>query len=111
MGSGSGNRYVPPQMRGTAGASMTGGKRVPEGFTVRVTNLPPDMQIDDLKAVFALYGQIIRIFPAKDKVTQMNRVRGFAFISYASFDHAQAAVTNLDGFRYNHVVLKVDWAK
>ncbi|KAF7242285.1 hypothetical protein EG68_10748 [Paragonimus skrjabini miyazakii] len=108
-------RYVPPALRGTGGvAAVLGGsvgseKRPFEGHTIRVTNLPSDTTGDDLKEIFSPFGHVIRIYPAKDKLTQQNR--GFAFISYASADEASAAIYAVNGLRHNHVVLKVDWAK
>ncbi|KAF8568257.1 hypothetical protein P879_05746 [Paragonimus westermani] len=108
-------RYVPPALRGAGGvAAVLGGsvgseKRPFEGHTIRVTNLPSDTTGDDLKEIFSPFGHVIRIYPAKDKLTQQNR--GFAFISYASADEASAAIYAVNGLRHNHVVLKVDWAK
>ncbi|CAH8646591.1 unnamed protein product [Heterobilharzia americana] len=51
----------------------------------------------------------MRIYPAKDKLTQQNR--GFAFISYETPEQASNAIYAVNGLRHNHVVLKVDWAK
>ncbi|CAL8103880.1 unnamed protein product [Calicophoron daubneyi] len=107
-------RYVPPALRDAANASATSTslgteKRPFEGHTVRVTNLPSETTGDDLKTLFSPFGHVIRIYPAKDKLTQQNR--GFAFISYAMEEEARAAIYSVNGLRHNHVVLKVDWAK
>ncbi|CAH8848262.1 unnamed protein product [Trichobilharzia szidati] len=105
-------RYIPPSLRGDAaatGTSMSSEKRPFDGNTVRVTNLPPDTTADDLKALFSSFGRVMRIYPAKDKLTQQNR--GFAFISYETEDQAKNAIYGVNGLRHNHVVLKVDWAK
>ena len=37
--------------------------------------------------------------------------QGFAFISFISRQDAQKAIESLDGFGYDHLILKVEWAK
>ena len=44
--------------------------------TVRVTNLSEDAQEADLRDLFGFFGQIRRIFLAKDKITQQSKVEG-----------------------------------
>ncbi|CAH8679224.1 unnamed protein product [Schistosoma haematobium] len=106
-------RYIPPSLRGdaanTSGSSMSTDKRPFDENTVRVTNLPPDTTADELKSVFSAFGHVVRIYPAKDKLTQQNR--GFAFISFRTAEEAKSAIYGVNGLRHNHVVLKVDWAK
>ena len=43
----------------------------------------------------------------------MNSVpsQGFAFISYQYREDAQKAIENLNGYGYDHLILKVEWAK
>lgn len=38
-------------------------------------------------------------------------VQGFAFVSYSHREDAAQAIKNLDGFGYDHLILKVEWAK
>ncbi|CAH8680984.1 unnamed protein product [Schistosoma rodhaini] len=106
-------RYIPPSLRGdaanTTGSSMSTDKRPFDENTVRVTNLPPDTTADELKSVFSAFGHVMRIYPAKDKLTQQNR--GFAFISFRTAEEAKSAIYGVNGLRHNHVVLKVDWAR
>ena len=37
--------------------------------------------------------------------------QGFAFISYQIREDAQKAIENLNGYGYDHLILKVEWAK
>ncbi|CAH8594324.1 unnamed protein product [Dicrocoelium dendriticum] len=73
-------RYLPPPLRNAANmaAALSGStgseKRSFDGHTVRVSNLPSDTVTEDLKLIFSPFGQVTRIYPAKDKVTQQNRV-------------------------------------
>lgn len=43
---------------------------------MRVTNLSEDAQEADLRDLFGFFGQIRRIFLAKDKITQQSKVKG-----------------------------------
>lgn len=61
---------------------MSTDKRPFDENTVRVTNLPPDTTADELKSVFSAFGHVVRIYPAKDKLTQQNRVNYFTFCIY-----------------------------
>ena len=97
--------------------------------TVRVTNLSEEAQEMDLKELFSMFGPIRRTFLAKDKVTQQSKVgyhihsmhpllttptnltQGFAFVSFANRADAANAIRNLNGFGYDHLILKVEWAK
>lgn len=64
-------RYVPPSVRAATGVPE---RRRLEGFSIRVTNLPENTNEADLRDIFQRFGTVIRIFPAKDKRTQLNRV-------------------------------------
>lgn len=37
--------------------------------------------------------------------------QGFAFISYDSKENAQKSIDSLNGYGYDHLILKVEWAK
>jgi len=110
-----GGTYVPPSMRGGGGGP--GGARGPgatmmdrrDDFTVRVTNLPEDTTDQDLKDLFSMTGKVLRIYLAKDKQTQ--RCKGFAFVTYGCTEDADKAIKTITGHRYDHLILKVEWAK
>lgn len=107
--------YVPPHMRGAAGAAA-GGERMGGKFaerddlaTLRVTNVSELAEEDELRALFSRYGHVTRVFLAKDRETGM--AKGFAFISYTNRDDAAKACSNMDGFGFKHLILRVEFAK
>ncbi|CAI8055883.1 Eukaryotic translation initiation factor 3 subunit G [Geodia barretti] len=107
-------KYIPPSQRGDKkpgerGESFGSRMQQDDQATVRVTNLSEETQESDLRELFGYFGQIKRVFLAKDKITQQSK--GFAFISYELKDYAQKAIDALDGYGYDHLILKVEWAK
>jgi len=106
-----GGKYVPPSMRDGAkgrGESMQANRR-DESATIRVTNLSEDTREGDLQELFEPFGNIQRIFLAKDKVTGQSK--GFAFINFYNRKDAATAIANVSGFGYDHLILNVEWAK
>lgn len=53
-------------------------------------------------------GSIYRVFLAKDKEKQTSR--GFAFVSFIRKEEAQRAMDELQGFGYDHLILRLEWA-
>lgn len=122
---GAGGKYVPPSQRGKmggAGGSLaamatkidsSGGpstdKRLAEQNTIRVTNISEDTTEQDLDELFAPFGRISRVYLAKDKETGQSR--GFAFVSFIHRENAAAAMEKLQGYGYDHLILKLEWAK
>lgn len=80
-----------------------------ESATIRVTNLSEDTRESDLQELFEPFGNIQRIFLAKDKVTGQSK--GFAFINFYNKKDAATAIANVSGFGYDHLILNVEWAK
>ena len=116
--SGTDGAYVPPNKRAgavqNAGSAGGGRKFEPrfgqkEEYTIRVTNLPEEATENDLKELFKPFGNVSRVFLAKDKNTQQSR--GFAFVTFLHKDDAQRAIIGVDNFGYHHLILKVEWAK
>lgn len=106
-------KYVPRAQRmeleGTA-VSNSMSMRLREDFnTIRVTNLPPEMQDSDIKDLFGQVGRIQRIFLARDKYTGTSR--GYAFVSFDNHQHALTAVNTFNGFGYANLILKVELAR
>lgn len=119
---GGGNKYVPPSARGGSGGM--GGKSLeamaasaPEGRgrddrdqnTLRVTNISEEASEADLQDLFSPFGRISRVYLAKDKETMQSR--GFAFVSFAHRDDAARAMEKLQGHGYDHLILKLEWAR
>lgn len=121
--------YVPPHMRNGGGAGA--GSRMDfkterdDLSTLRVTNvcaeLPCDKPCtnsldqvseladeDDLREIFSRYGNVTRVFLAKDKET--GRAKGFAFISFADRSDAQKAKERAQGTGLYHLILDIDFA-
>ena len=130
-GGGGGNKYVPPSARG-GGTGGMGGKSLsalaasaPEGGgpgghrrdgggdrdqnTIRVTNISEDTTEADLQELFAPFGRISRVYLAKDKETMQSR--GFAFVSFVHREDAAKAMDKLQGHGYDHLILKLEWAR
>lgn len=119
-GGGGGGKYVPPSQRGGAGAGVTGlggmmggGKpqhqRTDDLNTIRVTNISENTTEADLQDLFQPFGRISRVYLAKDKETMISR--GFAFVSFVHKEDAARAMEKLQGFGYDHLILKLEWAR
>jgi len=105
-------KYVPPNMReggNKRGETMTNTRTKDEANTIRVTNLPEEIQDQDLKELFSPFGRVTRIFLAKDKYTGQSK--GFAFVSYDHKEDAAKAIRSVHGYGYANLILNVEWAK
>ena len=75
---------------------------------IRVTNLPPDIQADDLNELFDMYGRI----KEKDGIIIKNYFNStMAFIKYIYSESAQKAIDNLDRTAINNYIIGVEIAK
>ncbi len=74
-----------------------------------VGNLAFTAQEEDLKGIFADFGEVKSVKIIMDRET--NRPRGFAFVEMATPDQAQAAVDGLDGQEALGRPLKVNIAR
>jgi len=112
-GGGGPSKYVPPSMRNDGkerkGESMMSSRGRDETATVRVTNLSENTREQDLQDLFRPFGDISRIFLAKDKNTGQSK--GFAFINFRRREDAAKAIQVLNGYGYDHLILSVEWAK
>lgn len=123
---GGGTKYVPPSARGAArgGASSLAdmasrigdkppgagdGTRDRDQNTIRVTNISEDTTEADLQELFGRFGRISRVYVAKDKETLQSR--GFAFVSFTHREEAARAMEKLQGYGYDHLILKLEWAR
>lgn len=97
--------YVPPRSKALAGGM--GEKR---GFenSLRVTNLSENVTDQDLKELFRPFGEILRVYVAYDRETQEHR--GFAFVNFQLRSDAERAMRALDGYGYDNLILRVEWA-
>ncbi|KAK5826489.1 hypothetical protein PVK06_021411 [Gossypium arboreum] len=107
-GSGKG-AYVPPSMR--AGAERTAGsdmRRRNDENSVRVTNLSEDTREPDLLELFRPFGAVTRVYVAMDQKTGTSR--GFGFVNFVNREDAQRAINKLNGYGYDNLILRVEWA-
>lgn len=108
----SSGKYVPPAQRGGAtggGTAFKPERRMDDLNTIRVTNLSENTSEHDLQELFAQYGRISRVYLAKDKETMQSR--GFAFVSFVMQSDAARAMEELQGYGYDHLILKLEWAR
>lgn len=119
--SNAGGKYVPPAARaglsgggpggpsGGPGGSFKPERRMDDLNTIRVTNISENTTEADLQDLFQRFGRISRVYLAKDKETLVSR--GFAFVSFVNKEHAARAMEQLQGFGYDHLILKLEWAR
>jgi translation initiation factor 3 subunit G len=116
-GAGKKGSYVPPALRGGAGAGAgermggAGGKygERDDLATLRVTNVSEMAEENELRDMFERFGRVTRVFLAKDRDTGL--AKGFAFISFADRSDAVKACQKMDGYGFKHLILRVEFAK
>ena len=102
--------YVPPSMRPGADRSAAGSdmRRRNDENSVRVTNLSEDTREPDLMELFHPFGAVTRVYVAIDQKTGVSR--GFGFVNFVSREDAQRAINKLNGYGYDNLILRVEWA-
>ncbi len=78
-------------------------------MTIYIGNLSYSATEDDLRTVFADYGEVKRVTLPTDRET--GRVRGFAFVEMNEETQEDAAITELDGAEWMGRQIKVNKAK
>ncbi|MDJ0736543.1 MAG: RNA-binding protein [Nostocaceae cyanobacterium] len=78
-------------------------------MTIYIGNLSYQATEDDLRTVFADYGEVKRVVLPTDRET--GRVRGFAFVDMGEETQEDAAITELDGAEWMGRQIKVNKAK
>jgi RNA recognition motif-containing protein len=107
-----GGKYVPPSQRGGAGAaagsSPLGKTDRDLENTIRVSNLTKRITEEDLRDLFQRFGQIMRVSLPRDSAKEP---RGFAYVAFQRKEDAIKAMDRLQGHGYDHLILKLEWAK
>ena len=80
-----------------------------DSCTLRVTNLVEETTDFDMRELFSRFGAINRVYVGKDRETGM--AKGFAYVTFCSKFDAEKAMVGLNGHRYGHLILKVEWSK
>ena len=78
-------------------------------MSVYVGNLSYEVSEDDVKSVFAEYGDVKRVYIPTDRET--GRSRGFAFVEMNTEAEEENAINDLDGAEWMGRDLKVNKAK
>ncbi|NET39613.1 MAG: RNA-binding protein [Cyanothece sp. SIO1E1] len=78
-------------------------------MTIYVGNLSFQATEDDLKEVFAEYGEVSRVSLPIDRET--GRKRGFAFVELKDESNEDAAISDLDGAEWLGREIKVNKAR
>ncbi|KAJ8920236.1 hypothetical protein NQ315_011897 [Exocentrus adspersus] len=107
-----GSKYVPPSMRDgatkrTDGPSMA--RRDDSYSAIRIANLSDSTTETDLEELVKPFGPLQKLFLAKDKQTGL--CKGFAYIHFKFRNDAAKAISLLNGYGYDHLILNVDWSK
>lgn len=113
--------YVPPAQRGRGGAATTASSSLnalqanTDDNTLRVSNLTKNVTEDDLRDLFEPFGRVQRVYLPRVERVEGGRTykepKGFAFIAFLRKDDAEKAMDTLNGHGYDHLILKVEWAK
>lgn len=108
------DKYVAPGARPGATASSSSSAFDKDGTenTLRVSNLTKAVTEEDLRDLFERFGRIHRIsLPRIEDKTGEKIPRGFAYIAFARREDAEEAMTRLQGHGYDHLIIKIEWAK
>ena len=101
--------YVPPRLRPNApqdnGHDM---RRRNDENSVRVTNLSEDTREPDLLELFRPFGLVSRVYVALDHKTGSSR--GFGFVNFVNREDAEKAISKLNGYGYDNLILHVEMA-
>ncbi|KAJ3297001.1 translation initiation factor eIF3 subunit g [Borealophlyctis nickersoniae] len=101
-------KYVPPSLRNRGPGESMKDKR-DDFSTIRITNLSEDTTEQDVKDLVSRFGHTSRVFVARDRDT--NICKGFGFVSYYHKDDAEKAMKALNGYGYDNLILRVEWAR
>ena len=107
-------KYVAPGNRGRIGGTVDASGREKEGTenTIRVSNLTKAVTEADLRELFERFGRIHRVsLPSITKPDGSKEPKGVAFIAYYKHEEAQEAFDKLQNHGYDHLILKLEWAK
>lgn len=78
-------------------------------MSIYIGNLSYEASQDDLSAVFAEYGKVVKVHLPVDRET--GRKRGFGFVDMESDSEEEAAIADLDGAEWMGRQLKVNKAR
>lgn len=106
-----GGKYVPPSMRegGNKRSDSMQMQRRDDTTAIRISNLSQSTTDADLDELVKPFGSVVKQFLAKEKVS--NLCKGFAYVHFKHRADASRAISTLDGYGYDHLILSVEWSK
>jgi translation initiation factor 3 subunit G len=76
--------------------------------SIRVNNLSEDTHEADLLELFRTFGPVTRAFVTRDKWTRSSR--GFGFVNFVHREDGEKAISKLNGYGYDNLILRVEWS-
>ncbi|KAK3143963.1 hypothetical protein QOZ80_4AG0307170 [Eleusine coracana subsp. coracana] len=101
--------YRPPINKEGADRSGDLMRRRNDENSVRVNNLSEDTREPDLLELFRPFGLVTRVYVAVDRRTGVSR--GFGFVNFAHREDGEKAISKLNGYGYDNLILRVEWAE
>lgn len=99
------DRYVPAFRR----ANGVPGSYGEEMLSVKISNISLDTTEDDLHELLNNFGRIQRLHMPKDRMRGQSK--GVAFVTFHNKEAATEVVKKLNGYAYDHLILKTEWSK
>lgn len=101
-------KYVPPFIKDQQNKNAANKGR-DDTTAIRISNLSEATSDADLEELTNKFGKKSKMYLAKDKNTGL--CKGFAYVHFYTKEDAAAAIETLDGFGYDHLILKAEWSK
>lgn len=109
-----GGKYVAPRPGGASASGLAGNDSQAEN-TLRVSNLSKAVTEDDLRDLFEPFGRVLRVslprVERQENGKMIKEPRGFAYIAFLRKEDAEKALDRLQGYGYDHLIIKLEWAK
>jgi translation initiation factor 3 subunit G len=102
-------KYVPPALRGDAGASMAAGSEMSMDAQrrLRISDLSEDVEEEELRSLLLAYGKVEKLALRKKEMGGS----AIAFVTFSTASEAQRAMQGLNGVGFQHLILRVEIAK
>jgi translation initiation factor 3 subunit G len=102
------NKFVPSALAKSRTGTCMGNVLRHSENSIRITNLTPSAREEDMRELFGPFGRLSRVHVPYHRGSEENR--GFAFVDFLCKEDARRAIEKLDGWGYDHLILKVEWA-